>query len=327
MRKNGLLLGTLALILVCTLVVISQSAPPGAAFPMSEGPRSYPGTAPSNMLAQATVGRPEVEPVGRDMPLASRGGRPRSSPVASSSAPTSVAPAVTVTTTLAPATSTATLTKEPSPTASATRTATSTPTATTAPTDTPAPTPSPTQVRQAARPPTPKPEVAATALPTSAPPPPPTDIPAPPATDTPAPPPPSASGAEQTVSLRLINEARAANGLPGLVLDAPLSVAAQRHAEEMAHQGYLSHTNRAGQQPWDRMAAAGAAFGAASENIGRISCGDAEACIRALHAMMMAETPPNDSHRRNLLEPRFRRLGVGVARGGGMLYWVCDFAD
>ena len=144
------------------------------------------------------------------------------------------------------------------------------------------------------------------------------------------PPPPAApSGPDQAFSLRLLNEARAANGLPGLMLDSALSTAAQRHAEDMARNNYLSHTNGAGQQSWDRMAAAGAQFGTAGENIGRISSGggSAQPGIQTLHNMMMAETPPDDGHRRNDLAPQFRRVGVGVAYGGGMLYWVCDFAD
>jgi len=113
------------------------------------------------------------------------------------------------------------------------------------------------------------------------------------------------------------------------VLDLALNLAAQRHAEDMAGNNYLSHTNRAGQQPWDRMAAAGAQFSTAGENIGRLSSagGSAQPGIQTLHDIMMAERPPDDSHRRNVLSPQFHRVGVGVAFGGGMLYWVCDFAD
>ena len=170
---------------------------------------------------------------------------------------------------------------------------------------------------------------------TPVPPPPPTATPVPPppprptATPVPPPPPPPAPAfnAEQTSSLQLLNEARAANGEPPLVLDATISRASQSHAEEMAQYNYLGHTNRAGQAPWDRMRAVGVSFGTAGENVGRATDGGAEGVIRAMFDMMMAETPPDDGHRVNILDGRFRRVGVGVARAGGMLYWVTDFAD
>jgi uncharacterized protein YkwD len=128
-----------------------------------------------------------------------------------------------------------------------------------------------------------------------------------------------------------LNQARAAAGLPGLALDAKISEAApaRQHAEDMGRNDYLAHVNRQGQQPWDRMRAAGAQFGWAAENLGRAwgPDGSAEPPIKQMHDMMMAETPPNDGHRVNVLSPRAKRVGVGLARINGWVYWVCDFAD
>jgi uncharacterized protein YkwD len=183
-------------------------------------------------------------------------------------------------------------------------------------------------------PPTPAPPPpTATAMATATrvpPPPPPPPTPVPPPTATPVPVVQEvAHSAESRFSLDLLNSARAAHGVPPLALDGTISIAAERHAVEMAQHNYLGHTNRQGQQPWDRMRAAGAQFGAAGENLGRAWVGDGspEPGIRAMHDMMMAETPPDDGHRVNVLNRSYRRVGIGFARLDGNLYWVCDFAD
>ncbi|MHB1006449.1 MAG: CAP domain-containing protein [Chloroflexota bacterium] len=138
-----------------------------------------------------------------------------------------------------------------------------------------------------------------------------------------------AVGSEITYSLDLLNRARVAAGLPALQLDVNISTAARGHAEEMAANDYLAHVNKQGQQPWDRMRAAGVQFGYAAENLGRAWAdkGPAEPAIKQMHDMMMAETPPNDGHLVNILSPKARRVGIGVARVNGWVYWVCDFAD
>ena len=101
-------------------------------------------------------------------------------------------------------------------------------------------------------------------------------------------------------------------------------MAAQRHAQDMATRGYLAHVNPEGKSPFDRMRAAGVSFRAAGENIGADPAGS----IKRLFDVMMAETPPNDGHRANILSHAYRRLGVGVARSAsGQLHWVCNFAD
>lgn len=219
---------------------------------------------------------------------------------------------------------TATLAPSPTATAVPTATKTATPSPTAEPTAVPTakPTQAPVRTEPASRggsrtQPT---AVPPTAAPTSVPP---TPVPPPP------PPPQPAVGSELAYSLDLINRARAAAGLPGLRLDPTISVAAQGHAADMAAHEYLGHVNKAGQQPWDRMRAAGAQFGWAAENLGRAWAGDgpAEGAITQMHDVMMAELPPDDGHRVNILSPKARRVGVGVARAGGWVYWVCDFAD
>lgn len=168
------------------------------------------------------------------------------------------------------------------------------------------------------------------AMPTAAP------IPQPPAPQPPTAPPTAAPApaagqftAEQQYTLQLHNQARAAAGVPALVLDSAINTAATRNAQDMATQGYFAHVSPQGKQPWDWMREAGVVFHAAGQNIGMDPSGasSTNASIKRLFDMMMAETPPNDGHRVNILSATYHRLGVGTATSGGKLYWVCDFAD
>jgi uncharacterized protein YkwD len=137
----------------------------------------------------------------------------------------------------------------------------------------------------------------------------------------------------QQYSLDLHNAARAANGVAPLVLDAKLNTAAMGHAKDMATYNYFSHTGRDGSQPWDRMARAGATWSTAGENIGNGSgygttLDGIKRMIQANFNAMMAETPPNDGHRKNILNSNFHKLGVGIASdANGKTYWVCDFTN
>jgi uncharacterized protein YkwD len=61
---------------------------------------------------------------------------------------------------------------------------------------------------------------------------------------------------------------------------------------------------------------------------GYVGSGSGTGLIETLFNSMMAETPPDDHHRRSILNPAYRHLGVGIARdGAGNLYWVCNFTD
>jgi uncharacterized protein YkwD len=107
-------------------------------------------------------------------------------------------------------------------------------------------------------------------------------------------------------------------------------VSAQRKADDMAARGYFAHVGPGGKQPWDWLREAGAPFALAGENLGTQTGNTSPATpvIGRLFDMMMAETPPNDGHRVNILNGAYHRLGVGIARSGsGQLYWVCQFTD
>ena len=106
----------------------------------------------------------------------------------------------------------------------------------------------------------------------------------------------------------LINQARAANGLPPFTLDPALADVARRHSADMVARGYFAHTNPDGLDPFERMAAAGITYSAAAENIGW--AGDATLAHNALMS--------SPAHRSNLLNPQLGRIGVGIVRKDSM---------
>ncbi|MGI5835839.1 MAG: CAP domain-containing protein, partial [Chloroflexota bacterium] len=68
--------------------------------------------------------------------------------------------------------------------------------------------------------------------------------------------------------------------------------------------------------------------GRAAENLGLVQgCNNGEAVAKN-HEKMMAETPPNDGHRQNILDSRLKKVGIGVYRTlDGRVYYICDFTD
>ena len=100
-----------------------------------------------------------------------------------------------------------------------------------------------------------------------------------------------------------INALRAANGVPSVLFDQRLDAVAQAYAERMALGHFFAHVAPEGDSLSERLRAAGYAFSANGENLGRGP--------GPLAAHSSVEESPG--HRRNLLLPVFSRLGVGVA--------------
>lgn len=120
--------------------------------------------------------------------------------------------------------------------------------------------------------------------------------------------------------LARVNAERATAGLPPMVLDERLNEAAQRHAEDMLLRSYYNHNSLEGRGPGDRVRKSGYAPRIVAENIARgpFTVGEA-----------MDNWMQSREHRRNLLHPAFRDLGVGIAVGkssvGYTVLWVQDF--
>jgi uncharacterized protein YkwD len=142
----------------------------------------------------------------------------------------------------------------------------------------------------------------------------PTQAAAPAPTQTSAPRPPANTSAEGQV-LALVNAERASHGCRALVADAGLAAVARAHSADMRDRGYFDHTNRAGQDPFDRAEAAG--LSARAENIAR---GQDDA------AAVMKSWMNSSGHRANILNCSLTKLGVGVAEGSGGPWWTQLFA-
>jgi uncharacterized protein YkwD len=129
-----------------------------------------------------------------------------------------------------------------------------------------------------------------------------------------------------------INAARVDEGLSVLTLDANLSKASALHNQLMINGCGLEHQCSGEGGIGTRFSAQGVKWSAAGENIGFGSSGSSNAqIIKAANGLtdsMLAETPPNDGHRKNLLSTSFKRIGLSVVRDSKGVTWMTqDFVN
>jgi uncharacterized protein YkwD len=105
--------------------------------------------------------------------------------------------------------------------------------------------------------------------------------------------------------IELVNRDRARAGLPALVADARLTAIARAHSQDMADHDFVGHVSPRTGTAMDRVRRAGLRPELVLENVGR-AYGAAEAESGFL---------ASPGHRGNLLDPKARRLGVGVVYG------------
>jgi uncharacterized protein YkwD len=120
-----------------------------------------------------------------------------------------------------------------------------------------------------------------------------------------------------------VNQERRALGLEALQLNDRLNHAAQLHSRDMAERQYVGHTNPDGYSFVDRVRLAGVRNAhEMAENVGRHRTKSDPA---ARMVRMWMDSP---GHRSNIVNPRFRYTGLGVARtADGTLYFTQLFAD
>ncbi len=136
------------------------------------------------------------------------------------------------------------------------------------------------------------------------------------------------AGAEQA-ALDMVNQSRQQNGVPPLMMDEALHQLARARAQDMSARNYFSHITPEGKSPFDLMTAGGISYRMAAENIGYgVGFGSPTDSVRNNHNTMMAETPPDDGHKENILNGSLHKVGIGVYTGqNGKTYYVCDFTD
>jgi uncharacterized protein YkwD len=133
--------------------------------------------------------------------------------------------------------------------------------------------------------------------------------------------------------LALINQARAQAGLPAYSVLAGLVTSAGRHNQLMAAGCGLSHQCSGEAALGQRETAAGVQWTAAGENIGEGGpvAGSSAAIAQMAGTLtqdMLAEKPPDDGHRLNILSSSFTEIGIVVYRGTDGTVWMTqDFAN
>jgi uncharacterized protein YkwD len=115
--------------------------------------------------------------------------------------------------------------------------------------------------------------------------------------------------------------------LPALTVTADLQASAHSHDLTMAAANQLSHQLPGESDLGTRETNAGVSWTAAGENIGWTS-DTTQAGALSIEASMLAETPPNDGHRRNILSSTYTVVGVDVYLDSahGRLWLTEDFA-
>jgi uncharacterized protein YkwD len=118
--------------------------------------------------------------------------------------------------------------------------------------------------------------------------------------------------------LRIINEERKAHGAPPLAYDLRGAMVGDLFCEDAARNHTRGHWDLAGRPPYLRWALAGGVdhhaqnFAAETRRGFEFTEPPAE-LLRTTHAAFMAETPPNDGHRRTVLDPAWTHVGIGFA--------------
>ena len=107
-------------------------------------------------------------------------------------------------------------------------------------------------------------------------------------------------------TLCLLNRERAREDLPALRRDKALEVASQRHSQDMAERRFFAHDTPDRVPPERRMQRAGYQGRTVGENL---AWGEGE---KATPEHIVVGWMNSPGHRRNILEPRFREVGVGV---------------
>ena len=114
------------------------------------------------------------------------------------------------------------------------------------------------------------------------------------------------------LTLCLLNQERARQGVGPLRYDVRLEAASQAHSDDMVARRFFEHDTPEGLEPYARMAAAGypATNAFTGENIAWGE-GAESAPVEIVDTWM--HSPP---HREAILHPQYSEVGVGVAFGG-----------
>lgn len=124
--------------------------------------------------------------------------------------------------------------------------------------------------------------------------------------------------------LDLINLDRQKNGLSPVIWDETAANAARQHVQEEADNGYISHWGMDGSKPQFRYTQGGG-LDVVNENesvslwlqggFEGVSVSDLRKIVFEHEMAMINEKPPNDGHRKNILDVHHTGVGVAIAVG------------
>ncbi|WP_226576545.1 SafA/ExsA family spore coat assembly protein [Halobacillus litoralis] len=115
----------------------------------------------------------------------------------------------------------------------------------------------------------------------------------------------------------LTNQERAKNGLPALKANWQLSRVARYKSRDMANKGYFSHNSPTYGSPFEMMRNFNVSYNRAAENI---------AAGQRTPQEVVNGWMNSPGHRKNILDPNLRQIGVGYAQGGSYgHYWTQMF--
>jgi len=112
--------------------------------------------------------------------------------------------------------------------------------------------------------------------------------------------------ASEQKMLELVNQERAKFGIKPLVLSSQLTQVARAHSQDMFERGYFSHYSPEGKDVGDRLDEASIGYTVAGENLALAPN------VTTAHTGLMN----SEGHRRNILDPAFNEVGIGIIDGG-----------
>jgi uncharacterized protein YkwD len=128
----------------------------------------------------------------------------------------------------------------------------------------------------------------------------------------------------------LTNEARRKNHLPPLDWDKSLAAKARDKSDDMLKKNYFSHTSPEGKTIKDRIQeekpASYRTISRIGENIYMGSRFDYTVDIKTQARMIVDGWMTSPGHRKNMLDPRYTHIGIGVAARGKDCYATQIFA-
>jgi hypothetical protein len=121
--------------------------------------------------------------------------------------------------------------------------------------------------------------------------------------------------------LKQVNEDRSRIGLNQLKLDELACQVADEHARDMVQREFLSHWGSDGRKPYHRYSFAGGTEAvqenvSSAQSIQSVTAAGVAKNLYDMHQSMIEEAPPNDGHRKTILDPHLTHVGFGIGVSG-----------